>query len=232
MDDTEDQGPADDAILELAEQPLGSLHRPLSQVVADAIRQAIVGGQFTPGMRLVEDRLAAKFGVSRNPVREAVRALAAEGLITVVPRHGAVVADLSAEEVRETVEVRATLEGMNARLAARHCDQAVVRRLHDILAAGLAAVRSAQVGALPVLNAQFHDTLGSAGRNRVLTDLLRTLRERTGHFFPTGGPDHAVKTWNEHAEILNAVVAGDEELASLLAQRHVKSAEATAATDQ
>ena len=223
MDDRNDQGIADDR--NNGERPLGSLHRPLSQVVADAIRQSIVDGEFKPGMRLVEDRLAVRFGVSRNPVREAVRSLAAEGLITIVPRHGAVVAELSPDEIRETIEVRATLEGMNARLAARHCDKAVVRYLHEILEAGLAAVRDGRVDALPSLNAQFHDTLGSAGSNRVLTDLLRLLRERTGHFFPTGGADHAVKTWNEHAEILNAVMAGDEDLACLLAQRHVKSAE-------
>jgi DNA-binding GntR family transcriptional regulator len=204
-----------------AEPPLGTAHRPLSHVVADAIRKAIVDGEFKSGTRLVEDRLAKTFGVSRNPVREAIRLLASEGLITIVPRHGAIVAALTAEEIRETVEVRATLEGLNARLAARHRAPDILPRLREILDAGMTAARTERVEELAALNIQFHEALARAGGNRVLGDLLRTLRERTTQFFVSTAPGHVAKTWAAHAEILNAVMAGDEELACLLAQRHV-----------
>src|SRR6185437_4850775 len=88
---------------------------PLREVVAAGIRDAILAGRYGAGERLTEDRLAADFGVSRNPVREALRSLAAEGLVIVAARRGAVVAALRREEAREMIEVRATLEALNAR---------------------------------------------------------------------------------------------------------------------
>ncbi len=203
---------------------VGAAHRPLREIVTDAIRQAIWDGRFPPGMHLVEDRLAAEFGVSRNPVREAIRALAADGLITVLPRRGAIVAELSLDEAGEMVEVRATLEGLNARLAARRRDPAILARLRDILDGGTAALAKGKVERLPELNAEFHDALANAGSNRVLGDLMRTLRDRTRRFFRTTSLAAAKRTWEEHAQILEAVIAGDEELACLLATRHVSRA--------
>ncbi len=113
---------------------LGALHAPLRDKVAEEIRAAILSGHFKPGDRLIEDRLAEEFGVSRNPIREAMRTLASEGLIEVTARRGAVVASLSPQEAEELLEVRATLEGANARLASRRRDPVVLDRLKAILA--------------------------------------------------------------------------------------------------
>jgi DNA-binding GntR family transcriptional regulator len=205
---------------------LGALHAPLRDKVADQIRAAILAGQFKPGDRLIEDRLAEEFGVSRNPIREAMRALAAEGLIEVTARRGAVVASLSPQEAEELLEVRATLEGANARLAARRRDGAVLPQLEAILARGTQAIEAGRVEDLPGLNANFHAGLAQAGHNRVLSDLMRTLRDRSAPLFRGYGLDFARATWAEHAGILRAVIAGDAELASLLAYRHVMSARA------
>jgi DNA-binding GntR family transcriptional regulator len=97
---------------------LGRGHASLAQRVADALRDAILARRYRPGERLVEDRLSEELGVSRIPIREALRALAAEGLVRVEPRRGASVAEVSPQLAGDLVEVRATLEGLNARLAA------------------------------------------------------------------------------------------------------------------
>jgi DNA-binding GntR family transcriptional regulator len=203
---------------------LGADHAPLRDKVADEIRAAIHAQRWRPGERLVEERLAAEFGVSRNPVREAIRTLASEGLIEVTARRGAVVALLSPQEAEELLEVRATLEGANARLAARRREPEVLAQLSDILERGSAAIRDKRIEDLPALNDAFHEGLARAGRNRVLVDLMKTLRDRSAPLFRGVGLEFATESWAEHAGILRAVIAGDAELASLLAYRHVLNA--------
>jgi DNA-binding GntR family transcriptional regulator len=203
---------------------VGELHLPLRDLVAEQLRQAIRSGRYKPGERLVEERLAEDFRVSRNPVREAIRALAAEGLVEVQPRRGATVAGVDVAEAREMIEVRAHLEGMNARLAARRRDPPMIAALRETLAEGRAAAAEGEVAALVRLNGRFHDLLAAAGRNRFLADLMRSLRERTDLVFRPLSPRRAAQNWEEHAGILEAVIAGDEELAALLATRHVLQA--------
>src|SRR5690348_9417520 len=101
---------------------VGARHLPLNRMVADAIRERILGGEFEPGERLAEERLSEELGVSRMPVREALRALAAEGMVTIAPRRGASITAYTPAQILELVEVRATLEGLNARLAAKRHD--------------------------------------------------------------------------------------------------------------
>jgi DNA-binding GntR family transcriptional regulator len=203
---------------------LGQQHFPLRDVIKEEIRRAILQGAYKPGERLVEDRLAEDFGVSRNPVREALRALAAEGLITVTARKGAIVPELSPDMARELIEVRATLEGLNARLAARRRDPEMLDRLQKIMEAGNRAMAEGRIDALRPLNTHFHDALAAAGSNRVLEDLMRSLRERSSVAFIPPTLELAERTWAEHADILKAVIAGDEPLATLMAERHVRNA--------
>jgi DNA-binding GntR family transcriptional regulator len=207
-----------------AAAPPESIRSPVRDVLTGALRQAILSGRYRPGQRLVEDRLAEDFGVSRNPVREALRSLAAEGLVVLTARRGATVAALSPADAREMIEVRATLEGLNARHAARHRDPAVIALLSQVLRQGTAAAAAGALEALPDLNARFHDALAAAGSNRVLGDLMRSLRLRTGTVFAPLGAWRARETWEEHAAILKAVIAGDEALSALLAERHVMNA--------
>ena len=97
---------------------LGDQHLPLSAAICGELRARILSGKFPIGHRLVEGRLSTEMGVSRIPIREALRALAAEGLVTIEPRRGASVSLLSDQAAHDMVEVRATLEGLNAKLAA------------------------------------------------------------------------------------------------------------------
>src|SRR3569833_1070557 len=101
----------------MADNTLGAQHLPLRDVVTAELRRLILQGELLPGERLVEDRLAERLGVSRNPVREAIRVLAAEGFVEVTPRRGAAVSRLSPEEAEELFDVRMALEGLSARLS-------------------------------------------------------------------------------------------------------------------
>src|SRR5262245_25949244 len=155
----------------------------LSKVVSEQIRGRILDGSLRPGERLVEDRLSAELGVSRVPVREALRGLSVEGLVTLLPNRGATVVEITPGTVAELVEVRALLEGLNARLAAQRHDPEIVAALEDTLARGNAATRSGTAEELARLNAEFHERLAEASRNSVLSDVMRGLRERTSIAF-------------------------------------------------
>jgi DNA-binding GntR family transcriptional regulator len=207
-----------------------SARASLSRVVSEQIRGRILDGSLRPGERLVEDRLSAELGVSRVPVREALRGLSVEGLVTLLPRRGATVVEITPETVAELVEVRALLEGLNARLAAQRHDPEIVDQLQDTLARGNQAAKTGTAEELAHLNAEFHERLAEASRNTVLSDVMRGLRERTSIAFAINGRARAREDWQEHAGILAAVIAGDAELAALLATRHVHNAAAAFAS--
>ena len=198
----------------------------LSKVVSEKIRGQILAGRLKPGERLVEDRLSAELGVSRVPVREALRGLSMEGLVRLEPNRGASVTEVTPELLAELVEVRTLLEALNARLAARRHDPEIVALLQDTLRRGNEAAQSGTPDELAELNAEFHERLAEASRNSVLSDIMRSLRERTGLAFSINGQARAREDWKEHAGILAAVIEGDEEISALLAARHVKNAAA------
>jgi DNA-binding GntR family transcriptional regulator len=203
---------------------LGDDYLSLHDRVIEELRQAILDRRLKPGERLVEGRLADEFGVSRNPVRQAIRVLESEGLVEVTARRGATVLTMTDEEARETIEVRALLEGQNARLAARRREEDVIKRIAAVLKQGNAAVTSKRYDLLRDLNQQFHHELAVAGRNRVLSDLLKRLRERTAMLFAPTDPVRQARNWEEHAGILRAIIAGDERAAATLAAEHVMRA--------
>lgn len=205
-------------------EKLGSAHSPLTKLVADSIRERIASGALAPGERLVEAHLSEELGVSRMPVREALRALAAEGMVTIEPRRGASVTVYTPEQVQELVEVRATLEALNAKLAARRRDPEQHARLRQMLAAGSPLDENSDPAKVQQANTEFHEALAQAAANSVLRDLVGMLRERTAVIFAPHAARRAAQTWEEHGAILRAVLDGDAELAALLAARHVHSA--------
>jgi DNA-binding GntR family transcriptional regulator len=206
------------------EPTLGESHSPLTRMVVDRLRERILGGALPGGERLVEGRLSEDLGVSRMPVREALRQLASEGLVTIEPRRGATVTQFSEEQVRELVEVRATLEGLNAKLAAKRHDPEKIRELQEILSEGVRLSETGDAATLMQLNLRFHDALANIAANSVLRDIMRSLRDRTALLFTPMNTGRGKQNWQEHAAILRAVIDGDAELAALLATRHVYSA--------
>lgn len=201
---------------------VGDSHRSLNEVVTDALRHAILHGQFELGERLREARLAEMFNVSRNPIREALRVLEVEGLVEIVPRKGARIPLLSSDEIAEIIEVRAELEGMSARLAATRCTDEARTSLQRLLEEGNRAERENDIELLQEMNDRFHDRLAEVGKNRFLAEFMRSLRERTLWLFKLSGQARIIETWREHAAILQAVMSADPQLSSALAMRHVK----------
>lgn len=203
---------------------LGANHSPLTELVMTALRERILSGEVPPGERLVEGKLSEELGVSRMPVREALRQLAAEGLVSIEPRRGASVTSFSPQQMRELVEVRATLEGLNAKLAAQRHDDRQIADMQRILDEGARAAASTDDAQMLRLNQEFHDTLGNIAANSILRDIMRSLRDRTALLFTPINRNRGPQNWDEHAAILRAVINGDAELASLLAMRHVYNA--------
>ena len=162
--------------------------------------------------------------MSRVPIREAIKQLLTEGLAVPAAGRGAQVAAISEEMARDMIEVRAVLEGLTARLAARHCDVATRIIIQDLLDRGRALVLADAAEALAPLNAAFHRLLAAAGANAVLRDVMRPLRDRTELVFHRNTAERALLDWREHAMVLEAVAEGDEDLAALLADRHVRRA--------
>src|ERR1700722_19700735 len=119
---------------------LGEEHASLHGQVIAELRQAILTGRLKAGDRLVEGKLADELGVSRNPVREAIRVLASEGLVDVAARRGASVAVMSDREARETTEGQAHREGQKARLAGRRHEMNLIKRIEAVLKKATAAV--------------------------------------------------------------------------------------------
>ena len=202
-------------------QRIGASHQSLRDVVTEAIREAIVYGRYHPGERLIEDKLALELDVSRNPIREALLALEGEGLVRMAPRKGATVASLSQEEAREIVELRAALEGLSARLAARRSTPELRGKIGALLDRGERAAAADDADALEQINNEFHSLLGEGGANRFLAESMRSLRYKTYWLFGRALGERVQESWKEHAEICRAIAAGDEELAALLANRHV-----------
>src|SRR5690606_41626607 len=124
----------------------------------------------------------------------------------------------------DMVEVRATLEGLNAKLAAMRRDEKSIRHLQGILEEGDRAVAAGDRQTWQELNRQVHETLATVAGNAVLTDLMRALRDRTALVFAPSNMRRVRENWGDHSQILAAVIAGNAELANLLATQHVHNA--------
>ena len=135
---------------------IGGRHRGLRDQVLAEIRQRIVDGDYPPGQRLTEERLAIDFGVSRNPVREALRVVEAEGFVTMTPRRGAVVATPDAETIADLFAVRASLEATAARIAAERASATDIADLRSLLDAARRAMDAADFSRVAQLNNDFH----------------------------------------------------------------------------
>ncbi len=206
---------------------IGTAHQPLRSLVCAELRRQVITGELPPGTRLVEDRLAAQLGVSRNPVREALQTLAGEGFVSILPRRGAVVADITAAHAEELFDVRMALESLAARLAARNADAAALGRLRAVLDRARVANERGEFDVLAACNTEFHQLVVAAGGNDYLSLLLAPMARRVQWIFRASAPTRAAHSWAEHEALLNAIAEGDEEYACALASAHVAAARAS-----
>ncbi|GLY90510.1 GntR family transcriptional regulator [Actinoallomurus iriomotensis] len=208
----------------MADNTLGSAHRPLRDVVTAELRRLILQGELMPGERLVEDRLAARLGVSRNPVREAIRVLAAEGFVEVTPRRGAAVARLSPDEAEELFDVRVALEGLSARLSARKATPETADRLRAVLDSARLAVDEGRLGDVADLNTAFHAAVADLAGNAYLSLVVGPMLRRAQWLFQQTAKHRAPHSWTEHLSLYEAIAAGDERAAEARAIAHVEAA--------
>lgn len=194
--------------------------RSTSDFVAEALREAIVSGQLPAATELKQDDIAARFRVSKIPVREALKRLEAEGLVTFLRNKGAIVADLSPEEIWEYVEIRAMLEARAAELAAplisdTHLDQA--RAAMTSFGDELNPARWGE------LNWKFHSLLYADAGRPVLLAEIRSLYDKVERYVRAllAMTDEMPKTQHEHAAIIEAFAARDAVAAAALTRAHV-----------
>ena len=202
---------------------LGDAHRTLREVVADEIRDMIRRGDLQPGERLLEDRLAEELGVSRNPVREALRALENTGLVEVRPRRGAHVATLDPERAVELLELRAELESFAAQLAARRRTPEQLDEIRAVLDSGREATAANDVVKAASAHRQFHLAIERAAANSYLGPAVEPLRAQTELVFSLLVDRRGIVGWSEHVDILAAIEAGDPDAARRATRRHMSS---------
>lgn len=202
-------------------------YKPLREIVFEHLRDAIIKGTLRPGERLMEMQLADEMGVSRTPVREAIRKLELEGLVIMVPRRGAYVADLSIKDVSETFEIRSALEALAASLAAERITAEENEEMERILVRIGAAIEAGDFQQTVELDEQYHNLLYQASRNDRLMQILNNLREQIQRFRVTtlAMPGRVHGVLNEHRQIAEAISERNAELAHRLALEHIENAE-------
>jgi DNA-binding GntR family transcriptional regulator len=202
---------------------LGSSHLPLRDVVATELRRQILDGTLRQGERLIEDRLAEQLGVSRNPIREALRMLEAEGFLDVTARRGCFVATLSADQADDLFEVRLAMEPLGARLAARNASGARIARMKEILAEVETNPGGQDLDTLSGLHTELHSLIFEMTGNSYLIAIAIPMVKRGQWLLRQNAPLRTPAAWSQHHELIAAIEAGDPDLAETVARHHVLS---------
>ncbi|MBO0776208.1 MAG: GntR family transcriptional regulator [Actinobacteria bacterium] len=210
--------PADDAALfRPVMRPV-----PLRQSVYESLVELVIDGWLQPGQHLVETDLARQLGVSRQPVREALHRLEAEGWVDLRPNQGAFVHVPTDQEVDELLDVREFLEVETARLAARSAGRAATARLRKLCHDGQEAVEAGDVDRFIAINNDFHAGLARLAGNAVLAELAGIVGRRVRWYYRLVAPLRGPGSSAEHQELIEAIEAGDEEAAAKAARQHTE----------
>lgn len=204
----------DDALL----VELDADYKPLRERVHDTLRGRIIDGIYQPGHRMVELELADQLGVSRAPVREALRALESEGFVTVVPRKGVVVSVLTARDVQELFDIREALDVLACRRAAERATPAELAELKAQVEAARSALKEQDFAKFGRANEAFHDKIIELAQNGHLARLVQPLQGRLHWLLRQ--TDRPAELCEEHDALYRAIASGDPEGAGAEALRH------------
>lgn len=198
---------------------------PLRDVVFNTLRQAILRGELKPGERLMEIQLANKLGVSRTPIREAIRKLELEGLVLMIPRKGAEVAEITEKSLKDVLEIRRSLEDLAVRLA---CEKITKEELKELKKAGdefKKVLKSQDITEVAEADVRFHDVIYMATDNPKLIQLLNNFREQMYRFRVEylKKADVRPQLLAEHDEIIKYITEGNKEEASRVVTRHIEN---------
>lgn len=199
-------------------------NRTLSEQVRERLREDILTGELAPGTVLSEVALARSFGVSRGPIREALGRLGSDGLVTITPRRGAIVTELTRDEFLEAYQVREALETFAIRLAVPRLSEPDLARLRELHEEMVEHAHRGEVNAFFDANRAFHDALVTSSGNQKLHETYRLLIDQMGRYLARslvlrGSLEKSVA---EHSAILEAVEARDAERAARLLADHIE----------
>lgn len=194
----------------------------LRQSVYDALAEMIVTRELPPGEHLVEQDLATQLGVSRQPVREALHRLQTEGFVELRPAQGAFVHVPTDAEADDLLAVRSLLEAESARLAARSATAEQVERLQELQRAGEKALANDDREGLVSANAALHDHVVAMAGNSVLADLIASVERRVRWYYSPIARTRGKDSWDEHAELIDAIARRNSRRAGDLMRRHTE----------
>lgn len=199
-------------------------HKPLREIVYSDLKMKILRGDIEPGTRLMEMKLSEEMGVSRTPIREAIRQLEKEGLVTIEPRRGAYASEVSQHDLTEILEVREDIEGLAAQFAAERMDDETMERLNDAADRYAEAVKENNTEDMIKYDTDFHHIIVEGSGNKVLVGIVEQIQEFVLRFRYIYYEDfRRVKQMpREHSAIIDAVASGDPERARSEAEVHVE----------
>ncbi len=202
---------------------------PLRDVVFNTLRQAILTGELKPGERLMEIHLADRLGVSRTPIREAIRKLELEGLVVMIPRKGAQVARITEKNLKDVLEVRRALDMLAVRLACSRMDDEYKKQLREACDEFARVVKNNNTKDITEADVRFHDIINKATGNDRLIQLVNNLAEQMYRYRLEYIKDAAYhnRLVAEHEEIYSAIMDGDEERAAKAVVLHIDNQEET-----
>ncbi|KXZ38888.1 DNA-binding transcriptional regulator, GntR family [Alkalithermobacter thermoalcaliphilus JW-YL-7 = DSM 7308] len=202
-------------------------YKPLREIVFEHIREAILTGKLKPGQRLMEVQLAEQLGVSRTPVRETIRKLELEGLVVMIPRKGAYVADVSLKDIIEVLEIRSALEGLAASLAADRMSDEDIEKLEIISYQFKDSLEKQNLQQIIEKDVEFHDLIFQSTNNQKLIQMNNSLREQVHRFRITyiSDFDTSKDLLKEHKHIVEAIINRDSESAMKYAMHHIENAQ-------
>lgn len=200
---------------------------PLRDVVFNTLRQAILTGELKPGERLMEIHLANRLGVSRTPIREAIRKLELEGLVTMIPRRGAEVAQITEKSLQDVLEVRRTLDALSVELACERISEEELLQLEAACKKVEEAIAGKDLKKIAQADVAFHDIIVKATRNTRLVQMVNNLSEQMYRYRFEYIKDESKhqSLMEEHRIICESLRRGDKETASKTAKLHIDNQE-------
>jgi len=201
--------------------------RPLGDIVYETLRDAIISRILKPGERLMETELAEEMGVSRTPVREAMRKLELESYIVMIPRKGAYVAGLSIKDINNLFEIRGALESLAAGLAASRATHEEIEEMERDLVMEANHFRTSDVINTIEVDTNFHELIYKASKNIRLQNMIKDLRDQIQRYRTTSlaVPGRMKYALTEHRRIVEAIADGNVQEAQIATIEHIESAE-------
>lgn len=208
-------------------QPQMDEFLPLRDVVFNTLRQAILTGELQPGERLMELHLADKLGVSRTPIREAIRKLELEGLVIMIPRRGAEVAQITEKSMKDVLEVRRALDALCAELACERITEQELKALKEACTAFEQAIQTGNIQKIAQADVALHDIIVQATGNQRLIQLVNNLAEQMYRYrfeYIKDASQHQ-NLAEEHRIIYESIRNKDKETAAQAAKTHIDNQE-------